>query len=268
MLPQSKVHSVQVHPYALKDARKGGTDIPQEEKTFSIPPPSPANAEWEVKSENASSSKLELPTALGYDKLPGVMRMPVLNQSVTTRLATVVSMSCNGSGFVNSTLAVNAVSLTPDFTGFASLFREFFVVSMVATWQPNSRYNAPIGFVNTTLTQAANLPIAVVQLQHGSAAYTTIALAAASPTLKFCNTGDPFVYAWKNMEKASVGTVVYPIPATVTPTQSWCLSDSTSSTGYSGSIQFISPSAGPALPISAVLGQFVVVYDVKFRNRL
>jgi hypothetical protein len=174
-------------------------------------------------------------------------------------------MSTSGSGFVNSILTCAQVAALSEFQSFAVVYGEFFIQKMRCNWYPQSRYGAPVGFVNTTLTTASNLPLIVCDLQHGSAA-STAAAAARFITSKQHSTGDPFVFTWKNTSDPKSKTVTAP-GVTSTPSQEWAMTDATSSSFYTGAVAFISQSV-TAMPATQILGQFLVEWDILFRNRL
>jgi len=182
------------------------------------------------------------------------------------RLASQISMSSNGSGYVNSVLNVATVSSSSDFSSLASVFGEFFVHSLKLTWMPQSIYSGPIGFVNTTLTQASNLPIVVSSSQHGTPAYSTATDALNNGKSRYESTGVRFAYTWKNVETHKVMTMVSPLATSAVSTQGWCRSDSTSAGAYTGHVQFLSGTTS-GLPASAALGSFACEWLVFFRNR-
>jgi hypothetical protein len=165
------------------------------------------------------------------------------------------------------TIAVSTVSSVTEFASWAALFREFFVKSMTVTYLPQSKYQGPIGFVSSpTLTQAAGQPFLVLPVYHGVSPPTTVAAAAENMDVKHVSTFDAFKFTWKNIEKSSVDTVISPVTGTATPTQGWCLSDSTSASAYTGALLFLSQAATGSVS-SAVVGQFLVRYKVLFRYR-
>jgi hypothetical protein len=177
------------------------------------------------------------------------------------RLGTILNMSSSGGGIVNSTIATSTLGSVTEFASFQALFNEFFLQNMKVTWQPLSLYNGPMTYLPATTV--ASLPIGVVDLQHGQNAYTSMTLMADNPHIRLENTGKAFIHTWHNVEDHRDTSLPYVTGAAVT--QSWCQVSNTSF--YSGQLQFISQSAPPGLPVSSVLGSFLVEYDVYFRNR-
>jgi hypothetical protein len=188
-------------------------------------------------------------------------------KTIAVELGTYISLPLSAAGFINATIAVSTVSSVTEFASFAALFREFFVKSMTLKYMPQSRYQGPIGFVNSpTLTQAAGQPFLVLPVHHGVSPPTTVAAAAENMDVRHVSTFDPFTFTWKNLEKSSVDTVISPVTGTATPTQGWCLSDSTAASAYTGAILFLSQAATGSVS-SAIVGQFLVRYKVLFRYR-
>jgi hypothetical protein len=177
------------------------------------------------------------------------------------RLGTVLNMSSSAGGIVNSTLATSTLGSVTEFASFTAIFNEFFLQHMRVTWQPNSLYNGPMTYLPATTV--ASLPIGITDLQHSQNAYSSLTLMADSPGMKLENTGKSFVHTWTNVEKHTDVSLPF-VPGTST-TQSWC---QVASAGlYSGMLHIISQAAPPGLPVSSVLGTFLVEYDVYFRNR-
>lgn len=176
------------------------------------------------------------------------------------RLSTVLNMSSNGAGAVNSTISNSVLVSNTDFVALAGVFNEFFVKGFTVKWMPVSRYQYPLG--GTSTISIANLPIGKADLQHGQAAYSSLSAMAENFAVGYHSTGDPFTERWVNTEKISTDTVV---PSLTAPTQAWCPVNNASN--YQGTLQFISQSAPPALPFSQVLGTFMAHWDVVFRVR-
>jgi hypothetical protein len=185
---------------------------------------------------------------------------------IQAELGTYITLPLSGTGFVNATIAVNTVASVTEFASWAVLFREFFVKSMTLHYMPQSRYQGPIGFVNTTLTQAAGQPFLVLPVHHGISPPSTVAAAAENMDVRHVSSFDPFKFTWKNLEKSSVDTVISPVASTGTATQGWCLSDATSSAAYTGAVLFLSQGVTGSVS-SAIVGQFLVRYKVLFRYR-
>lgn len=176
------------------------------------------------------------------------------------RLSTALNMSSSGAGAVNSTIANTTLATVADFILLASVFNEYFIHEMVAVYQPVSRYNYPL--TGVTATSVANLPLGCGSLQHAQVAYSSMAGMSDNFHYQHHSTGDPFTYVWKNTESVD-STVVSQIGSF---TQSW--SDTSNASNYTGTIQFLSQSAPPALPASQVLGTFFTYWIVSFRARL
>jgi hypothetical protein len=177
------------------------------------------------------------------------------------RLATVLNMSSSGGGIVNSTLATSTLGSVTEFASFQAIFNEFFLQHMRVKWQPNSLYNGPMTYLPATTV--ASLPIGITDLQHSQNAYSSLTNMSDSPGIQFANTGKEFVHIWKNIENHNDVSLPY-VPGTST-VQGWAQVSNASL--YSGMLQIISQAAPPGLPVSSVLGTFLVEYDVYFRNR-
>jgi len=174
-------------------------------------------------------------------------------------IKTVLNMSSSGTGSVNSVINVSTLSSTSDFLSLASVFNECFVVNMQLAWQPNGRYNGPVGFVPAT--NVSSLPIGLANLQHGAPAYTSLTNMSNNYRYAMSNTSDPFRYDWINPEHP--GSTVLVTPAS--SGQAWILTSNMST--YGGTVQVLSQPAPPALPLTAVLGVFTVEWRVLFRVR-
>jgi hypothetical protein len=188
-----------------------------------------------------------------------------VGQVIKARLATYITLPLSAGGFVNASIAVSTVAAVTEFASYAALFREFYVKTMAVHYQPQSRYQGPIGFVSSpTLTQSAGQPLVVAPLHHGVTPPGSVSLLAENPEASHKNTADPWTFRWKNIEKPSA--VISPVASTGVATQNWCLSDSTSSAAYTGALLFLSLTTTGS-PSSSVIGQFLVQYEVLFRYR-
>lgn len=176
------------------------------------------------------------------------------------RLSTALNMSSSGTGIVNSVISNSVLASQADFVSLSSVFNEFFVVQFMVRWMPVSRYQYPLG--GTSTLSIANLPIGKADLQHGQNAYTSLSAMADNFAVGYHSTGDPFTERWINVEDPNKETTITSLTA---PTQSWCTQNNVSN--YQGTLQFLSQAAPPALPISQVLGTFMVHWDVLFRCR-
>jgi hypothetical protein len=178
------------------------------------------------------------------------------------KLNTMLNMSSSGTGAVNSIISVNSLASNSQFASLATVFNEFFVEAMDLHWMPVSKYNGPLSFTNTTMV--ANLPLGVTSLQHTQPTYTSLQNMSNSYYFKYHNTGEQFSHTWRNVEKHDS-----PVVGTEDGTgpQQQCWATVASVAGYTGTVQFISQPAPPALPVSAVLGTFYVTYHIRFRIR-
>jgi hypothetical protein len=173
-------------------------------------------------------------------------------------------ISSNGSGIVNSSLAVNVVALISEFTSFATIFDEFFVGSMRCDYMPISRYQYPAGTL--LATQAANQPMTVSALYHGAGAYINTAGAMNNPTTQWGSTGDPLSITWRNNENPNSEVVVASSTSSSTPTQGWCLTSATPAQAYTGFVQYLTTGTTP-LALSTPIGSVGVRWTVMFRAR-
>jgi hypothetical protein len=178
------------------------------------------------------------------------------------RLATVLNMSSSGTGIVNSIIATSSIQFNGDFIALSGVFNEFFVSEMRVAWEPVSMYNFPL--TGTAATSVSSLPLGVASLQHSQPVYTSLATMAENYEYAHHNTGRPFAFKWKNVESKNSTVVVAPV-STGSPVQSWAMCTDVAS--YTGTLQFLTQSAPPALPVTQVLGTFLVEYLVWFRVR-
>jgi hypothetical protein len=172
------------------------------------------------------------------------------------KLSTVVTISSSATGIVNSVINASSVLSSPEFSAFSGIFQEFFIRDFSATFVPASRYQYPT--TGTSAISVANRALGVVSLYHASPAYTSVGALVNNRTHQFLSTADPWSHKWTNNEDPYAGV------ASSTANQAWEL---TSTGVYAGQIQFLSNSAPPALPVSTVIGDIRVVYDVLFRAR-
>lgn len=174
------------------------------------------------------------------------------------RLSTVLNMSSSGAGIVNAVINTSTCASLADFTALSGVFNEFFITRMDCIWEPASMYNGPVGYLPASTV--TSLPLGAAQLQHFAATYSTVGAMSENYDFVYHNTGRPFTYSWKNVEKSNVDTV----PETAGAGQGW--QPVIYGSSYSGSIQFLT-TVLPTLPASAVLGTFFVSYDCIFRLR-
>lgn len=176
--------------------------------------------------------------------------------------STTLTMTSSGAGIVNTTVLNSVLGLTTDFPSWAVLFDEFFIVKCHAQWQPNSRYNYPGGATGSALTNAS-APLGMACIYHGGASYTGLAEMSNDSTFKLQNTAVPFSYTWINNERYQ-GGVDYQVASATTPIQGWCQTGSP--LYYQGFMQFMSP-PGANLPVTTLLGVFIVHWHLRFRIR-
>jgi len=179
-------------------------------------------------------------------------------------VGTYLTLSSNGAGYVNAILAVNTIASLNDFASLALIFDEYFVLSMKAVYQPNSRYNYLLA--GLPASNVANLPMGYACLQHASPTYSTLQNMANNPHCKLKNTGDPFTTVWKNIEDPNEKVVVNP-SSSFFACQSWCETSATAAAGYTGNIQYLVDLTGPTLPVTARVGGFLTTWDCLFRCR-
>jgi len=177
------------------------------------------------------------------------------------RLATALNMSSSGAGIVNSIIQNTILAANTDFSSLSSVFNEFFVERFDVLWEPVSLNNFPLTGLPDGKT-VSSLPMGAADLQHNAPAYTSMAGMTENFRYKHTNTGRAFQYSWLNTE--SRGSTVLP-QATGELTQAWCLTSAAST--YQGTLQFLTQSAPPGLPVSSVLGTFLVEHLVYFRVR-
>jgi hypothetical protein len=183
------------------------------------------------------------------------------NKEYEFRLSTALNMSSSGAGVVNSTISNSTLASQADFAVLVGIFNEYFIKSFTVEWKPISQYQFPLTGLPDGKT-VANAPIGKADLQHGQAAYSSLTLMSDNFRFGYHSTGSPFKETWVNSEHQSDQTV----PSLTAPTQGWCPVNNAAN--YQGTLQFISQSAPPGLPVSSVLGTFIVHWDVVFRVRV
>jgi hypothetical protein len=183
------------------------------------------------------------------------------NREYEFRLSTALNMSSSGAGIVNSTISNSTLASQADFAVLVGIFNEYFIRGFTVKWQPISEYQFPLTGLPDGKT-VANVPIGKADLQHGQAAYSSLTLMSDNFGFGYHSTGRSFTERWVNSEHRSDQTV----PSLTAPTQGWCPVNNAAN--YQGTLQFISQSAPPGLPVSSVLGTFIVHWDVIFRVRV
>jgi len=157
----------------------------------------------------------------------------------------------------------------------------FFLHKVTVRFEPINQFQVVSVVANAASTSAnqqfvaLNAPIVVYGLQHDQADYADSSNAAQNAMegmqCKFTNTGRPWVFAWKNVErfdqKGSLGD-----QTTAATTQSWCQVANVSKLG--GGIGVVSliptnttPSTERMIPLSEPFGNVMMTYDVSFRVR-
>lgn len=175
------------------------------------------------------------------------------------RIGQTLQVSTNGAGFVNAIIFnSNLATILAFNTGLGSLFDEFFVESQTARFMPNSLFQYP---ESTPISgQNANSPWGVVDLQNQMSSYSSTALMAQNPRMKWTSTGMPFTYVWRNVERYKAGVS----STSTTLTQNW--TNFSNVTNYTGGIQFLTTGASP-IAFSDVVGTIAVSWLVLCRLR-
>jgi hypothetical protein len=186
------------------------------------------------------------------------------DKAYRARLGANLVMTSTGGGVVSAAILCSGISSNAQFILMSGVFDEFFLHAVHIQWIPSGRYTGPVGFNSSPVTSVGNLPLGVASLQHGAVSYTSIGAMTSNYHFAFHSTGDPFSYAWTNIDP--VHSVVTQPAVTTAPFQGWGMC---SQAAYlTGAIQFISGAAPPALPVSVGLGSFAVSYDISFRMRI
>lgn len=175
-----------------------------------------------------------------------------------------LQLVASGTGFINSVVTCSSVSSSFDFSSFATIFDEFFITKMVVKYEPNNRYNWPVGVGPTT--QTTSWPLMVVNLQHAMPGYSSFTSISNNATAKLLNTADPWHFTWHNVERFKDTTVVNPTTSGIA-VQGWCQTSSTAAGAYTGSIQMLSPTTGTGMPGGSIVGQIIVQAHCLFRCR-
>jgi hypothetical protein len=183
------------------------------------------------------------------------------DRTYSFRISTALSLSSSGTGIINSVINNSTLASNPDFTALAGVFNEMFVVRHCVEYQPVSRYQYPV--TGTSALSASSLPLGCAQLQHGQAAYTSLASMTENFAFKFVSTGDPFSYAWVNNEKPDMGNNFS--TGAGAPSQGW--TDVVDVGSVLGTTQYLTLAAPPALPVSQQIGVFLVEWEVLMRVR-
>lgn len=179
------------------------------------------------------------------------------------RITSALNISASGTGAVNSIIAMATIQSTADFSALSGVFNEFFIKKAIIHYEPVSMYNYPLtGAVGTNVS---SLPIGCADLQHAQPTYTSLTTMTENWRFALNNSGRPFDYSWTNSEDPNSKVVPADTPTGAT-TQAWAMT--TDAGAYTGTLQFLSQSAPPALPVSQVLGTFLVEWEVLFRVRL
>jgi len=186
------------------------------------------------------------------------------NKEYSFRISTNLAMSSSGAGSVNSVITNVVLGAISQFSALSGVFSEYFIEGFHVRWEPVSMYGAPLGFLPATTL--ASVPLVCAALQHLEPPYSTPDAMLNHSSAQFHNTGRPFSFHWKNVEKSSTPTVYGTEDGSSASYQGWQLTSLTNN--YSGQCQFMAASSGIPLPASQVLGSFAIDYDVKFRIRI
>jgi hypothetical protein len=218
---------------------------------------------------SSSSGKLTLRVSKEMELAIGMAKSTLGNQIFRIDIGYAYAVATNGSGFLSVGTPNSNLPVIPEFASFALLFSEFFVISHHTAYQPNARYNIPLGNTQptggTAFTQTSGTPIGLVALYHDQANHTNINTMVSSPSFKFVNSADPWDYTWHNNERAD-SDVMTTSSGTAVATQSWCSTAATPAAAYTGTTQIL---GSTTVPTSATmsLGILCVKYHVLWRNR-
>lgn len=168
-----------------------------------------------------------------------------------------------------TTWAVSNVTSATEWASFGAVFDEIFVKEMVIQYQPNNCVGGGI-VAASSATNLNSCALSLFALQHSAADYadssTAFATCLEAQGNKFVNTGKPWTFKWKNIEKfdwkAPIGTAA--------AAQTWA---QISGFGYGGFVGGRMPFATNASPTSILwpastnLGVFVCRFKVAYRAR-
>jgi len=185
------------------------------------------------------------------------------NKQYHFRISTSVLMSSSGAGSLNAVVTNITLGAIAQFSALSGVFSEYFIQGFHVHWEPVSQYGAPLAFLPATTL--ANVPLYMVGLQHQEPPYSSPDQMANHSSIAVHNTGRPFDYSWRNIEKSNVDTVYGTEDGGSASYQGW--QNVANTNNYSGQMQFMAASGGVPLPASQVLGSFVVHYDTIWRIR-
>jgi len=185
-----------------------------------------------------------------------------------------------GGGSANNTLAWSQVSNAAEFTSLDALFDEFFIKQTTLRYVPHNRYSGQ-GASSYNAATAAGAPgymntcmATVIFLPHNSAVYSSGAAAfvnaRSAEQSKVVDMGQPWVLKARNTEKFSWDGPLGD-QSTSGATMSWGQIGSTSK--YGGTHQLLlAQSSGSSVgagtfPESALMGDFILEFDIAFRAR-
>ena len=173
-------------------------------------------------------------------------------------LGTTFTMSTSATGTVNSVMQNSALTSMVDFFPLASLFSEYFVVTMKCVYTPVSMFQIP-GMAPVATTQSSQ-PVGVCMIQGGEGMYSGMNSMINNPTCIVHSTALPWTYTWRNYIRYTNTT---PAPIGSTANQSWhSFSDSTN---YSGAVQILGN--GPYQETTQLIGVMACTWDLAVRVR-
>jgi hypothetical protein len=211
--------------------------------------------------EGKEEKKEERPT---IPFLTGMLRGMISAEKVYPfTLGSVVTVSSSGTGTINATVAVSNVYLVPEFSAFAALFSEVFVLKVTHRWEPQNRYTLADGQLATpTLTTSSGTGIAVTSLYNGAPAYTSATNMMNNSSTLVHNDRDPFSHTWHNNTRWKSGISLQ----FAGEPQSWANTNSTAGIPYSGMVQLFSTAITTLTP-NTLMGTLMIRYHVLFRAR-
>jgi hypothetical protein len=227
-----------------------------------LAPRSSREFKHETKSEEDSFEILpDLKTEVSL--LKGALRGMFSGKRYTMNIGYTPTISTNGSGIVNAVIACASIGTLTEWPAFQQLFDEFFIVSMHCRYMPVSRYQYPVASSPATLN--TSFPMTSSSLFHGVGNYTNVAGAVNNPTTMWRSSSDPWTHRWINNENINSDVVVSSSTSSTAPTQGWCLTATSPSQNYSGTVQYLSGMG--TLVASTVIAQLAVTFVVVLRNR-
>lgn len=255
---------LRAHPRFVADPDFSGLSI-KEEKKFPLPdllvphPPSDPRRDQVLNPDRATARKVARMALMGQNAMKTIY--PV-------KLTTFYTMSYSGTGYLNSVIAVNSVTLAAEWTDWAVIFDEFFVKTMTLNCWPIVRYQTYSGAVTTSAAQDSfNMPFVIAATHHGAPSSTNVGDLCETGASRLVSTSDPFRYKWINVENYRTGTAPQASESGTIPTQAWALTEAFATSSYTGQVQMLSATAQHAAAFNRAAAQFMVEYVVYFRCR-